>query len=85
MNIDSGLFHLVITLRSIPNCNGLAQTEEPRSAVESRLPEDRLFASERATCPGFAAGGIRPMGASSRSCHKKVGTECPECRGSFVA
>jgi hypothetical protein len=39
MNIDSGLFHLVITLRSIPNCNGLAQTEEPRSAVESRLPE----------------------------------------------
>jgi hypothetical protein len=39
MNIDSGLFHLLITLRSIPNCNGFAQTEEPRSAVESRLPE----------------------------------------------
>jgi hypothetical protein len=39
MNIDSGLFHLAITLRSIPNCNGLAQIEEPRSAVESRLPE----------------------------------------------
>ncbi len=39
MNIDFGLFHLVISLRSIPNCNGSAQTEEPRSAVESRLPE----------------------------------------------
>ena len=39
MNIDFGLFHLAITLRSIPNCNDLAQTEEPRSAVESRLPE----------------------------------------------
>jgi len=39
MNIDTGLFHLVITLRSIPNCNGFTQTEEPCSAVESRLPE----------------------------------------------
>jgi len=39
MNIDFGLFHLAITLRSIPNCNGSAHVEEPRSAVESRLPE----------------------------------------------
>jgi hypothetical protein len=39
MNIDTGLFHLVITLRSIPNCNGFTQTEQPCSAVESRLPE----------------------------------------------
>ena len=39
MNIDFGLFHLAITLRSIPNCNGSAHIEGPRSAVESRLPE----------------------------------------------
>jgi hypothetical protein len=39
MIIDFGLFHLAITLRSIPNYSGSAQTEEPRSAVESRLPE----------------------------------------------
>ncbi len=37
MNIDFGLFHLAITLRSIPNCNGSAHIEGPRSAVE--LPE----------------------------------------------
>src|ERR1700747_3605431 len=39
MNMDSGPFHLVMTLRSMRKGDSLSQTEESPCAVEPKLPD----------------------------------------------
>jgi hypothetical protein len=71
MNMDFGLFHLLIAFRSIPKTNNSAPTQE---GCPSKLPEiNYALLSWTLPRPESIAKRIRPTGAAFRQYHKKVG------------
>jgi hypothetical protein len=90
MNTDSGLFHLLMAVRTTRNHAGFAQTQELPSMIESKPPDiDHSLLSRPLPSPdrppvrGNAGCEIAAVGLAGRTAEKRISVGRPQ-RPTFV-